>query len=131
MRNSGITSNGWDADLQVGATPSPRKPVEKQGAAGAVGAGRLNFCFARICGCRFQAQPEIPVRLTILIAIATASAVLLSGCFPGDNSVKPLAAHTKKCEQLGFTRGSPEHANCRLERAREATPRGASPAAAD
>jgi hypothetical protein len=71
------------------------------------------------------------VRLTIVIAIAAASAVLLSGCFPGENSTKPLAAHSKKCEQLGFTRGTPEHSDCRLERAREATPRGASPATAD
>jgi hypothetical protein len=71
------------------------------------------------------------VRLIIAIAIAAVSAVLLSGCFPGDNSAKPLAAHGKKCEQLGFTRGTPEHANCRLERAREATPRGASPATTD
>jgi hypothetical protein len=71
------------------------------------------------------------VRLTILIAIAATPSVLLSGCLPADNSTKPLAAHSKKCEQLGFTRGTPEHANCRLERAREATPRGASPATAD
>jgi hypothetical protein len=78
---------------------------------------------------------EIPVRLivsiAIVIAIVATSSVLLSGCLPGDNSSKPLAAQSKKCEQLGFTRGSPEHANCRLERAREATPRGASPATAD
>jgi hypothetical protein len=71
------------------------------------------------------------VRLTVFIAIVATSSVLLPGCLPGDNSTQPLAAQSKKCEQLGFTRGSPEHANCRLERAREATPRGASPATAD
>jgi hypothetical protein len=81
--------------------------------------------------CSVWAQPEIPVRLTFVIAIAVASAVLLPGCFPGDNSSKPLVAHNQKCEQLGFARGTPEHANCRFERAREATPRGASPATTD
>jgi hypothetical protein len=71
------------------------------------------------------------VRQTILLALAPASAVLLSGCFPVDDSKKPLAAHDKKCEQLGFKRGTPDHSNCRLERARETTPRGASPATTD
>jgi hypothetical protein len=82
--------------------------------------------FARLGG-----RPEVSVRLMVLILIAAASAVLLSGCFSADDSAKPLAAHSQKCEQLGFMRGTPEYANCRLERAREATPRGASPATAD
>jgi hypothetical protein len=67
------------------------------------------------------------VRLTIVIPIAAASAVLLLGCFPGDSSTKPLAAHSQKCEQLGFTRGTPEHINCRFEQARQAAPRGGEP----
>ncbi len=80
---------------------------------------------------RTGAKAEIPVRLTIVIAIVAVPSVLLSGCSPGDKSTKPLAAHNKKCEQLGFKRDTPEYAKCRLERAREATPRGASPAPAD
>jgi hypothetical protein len=71
------------------------------------------------------------MRLTISIAIAAASLSLLAGCFTADDSGKRLAAHDKKCEQMGFTKGTPGHANCRLERAREATPRGAAPATTD
>jgi hypothetical protein len=81
--------------------------------------------------CSAGAQAQIPLRLTIVIDIAATPALLLSGYLPEDDSRKPLAAHDQKRDQLGFTQGTPERAKCRLERAREATPRGASPATAD
>jgi hypothetical protein len=74
--------------------------------------------------CSAGAQAQIPLRLTIVIAIAATPALLLSGYLPEDDSRKPLAAHDQKREQLGFTQGTPEGANCRLERAREATHEG-------
>ena len=71
-------------------------------------------------------------RLTMAIVIATVSALPLGSCFGGDHDPrKPLATHDQKCEQLGYKRGTPDHANCRVEQARELTPRGATPAAAD
>jgi hypothetical protein len=42
-----------------------------------------------------------------------------------------VAAARRTCEWLGFKRRTRDHANCGLERAREATPRGASPATTD
>ena len=70
------------------------------------------------------------MRLKIVIAIMVLSAPLLAGCFTAE-SWKPLTAHGQQCEQLGFKQGTPEHANCRLELARRATPRGATPATPD
>ena len=71
------------------------------------------------------------MQLTIVVAIAVGSALLCAGCFPADDASKPLAAHTRQCEQLGLKRGTPEHANCRLELARQANPRGVTPATQD
>jgi hypothetical protein len=71
------------------------------------------------------------MRLTGIIAIAVVSAPLLRTCVGPDDSKKPWMVHDQKCEQLGFKRGTPEHTNCRLELAREATPRGSAPAAPD
>ncbi len=45
------------------------------------------------------------MRLTTAISIAAASAPLFTGCFTADDSRKPLAAHDKKCVQMGFQRG--------------------------
>jgi hypothetical protein len=71
------------------------------------------------------------MRLTVIIAVAIVSAPLLRSCLGSDDSKKPWMVHDQKCEQLGFKRGTPEHTNCRLELAREATPRGSAPAAPD
>jgi len=71
------------------------------------------------------------MRLSCLIAIAAVSAALLTGCFTADDSRKPLAAHDRKCEQLGFKRGTPEYTNCRFEQAGQATPRASTPAMTD
>jgi hypothetical protein len=71
------------------------------------------------------------MRLTGIIAVAIVSAPLLRSCIRSDDSKKPWMAHDQKCEQLGFRRGTPEHTNCRLKLAREATPRGSAPAAPD
>jgi hypothetical protein len=68
------------------------------------------------------------MRLTSIVAVAAVSAPLLGGCFGPDNSKKPWMAHSQKCEQLGFKRGTPEHAKCQFELARQATPRGGAPA---
>jgi hypothetical protein len=57
--------------------------------------------------CSVGAQPEIPVRLTV-IATAATSAVLLSGCFPGDNSTKPLAAQNQNVSRWA-SRGAPQN----------------------
>jgi hypothetical protein len=67
------------------------------------------------------------VQSASIAAIAAASASLLAGCFGPDDSKKPWIAHDRKCEQLGFKRGTPEHINCRFEQARQATPRGGAP----
>jgi hypothetical protein len=66
---------------------------------------------------------KAPIRLGNITAIAAVSAPLLAGCFGSDDS-KKLSAQDRKCEQLGFKRGTPEHINCRFEQARQATPRG-------
>jgi hypothetical protein len=66
-----------------------------------------------------------------IIAVAAVSAPLLASCSGSDYSQEPWMAHNQKCEQLGFTRGTPEHDKCRLELAREATPQGASRATTD
>jgi hypothetical protein len=71
------------------------------------------------------------MRLTSVVAVAAVSAPLLGGCFGPDDSKKPWMAHSQKCEQLGFKRGTPEHTKCRFELARHATPRGSAPAAPD
>lgn len=71
------------------------------------------------------------MRLTIVIAIVIGSATLVAGCFPADDSSKSLAAHSRKCEQLGLKQGTPEHSNCRLELAHQAHPRGVVPARED
>jgi hypothetical protein len=71
------------------------------------------------------------MRLTSIIAVAAVSTPLLAGCFGQEDSKKPWMVHDQKCEQLGFKRGTPEHANCRLELARQATPRAGVPAAPD
>jgi hypothetical protein len=75
-------------------------------------------------GCRWGTSLELPMRLTSIIAVAAVSTPLLVGCFGQEDSKKPWMVHDQKCEQLGFKRGTPEHANCRLELARQATPRG-------
>jgi hypothetical protein len=77
------------------------------------------------------ANRRYPMRLTIAILVATVSALLLAGCFAADDSKKPLAAYSQRCEQQGFRQGTPEHAQCRLELARLANPRGATPATED
>jgi hypothetical protein len=74
---------------------------------------------------------ELPVRLSSIVALAAVSTPLLAGCLGLDDSKKPWMVHDQKCEQLGFKRGTQEHANCRLELARHATPRGGAPAAPD
>jgi hypothetical protein len=66
---------------------------------------------------------KLPYFLSI-IALAAVSIPLLAGCFGQDDSKKPWMVHDQKCEQLGFRRGTPEHANCGLELARKAMPRG-------
>jgi outer membrane murein-binding lipoprotein Lpp len=71
------------------------------------------------------------MRLITVIAVAVVSTTLLAGCFGQANSKKPWMVHDQKCEQLGFKRGTAEHVNCRLELARQATPRGGAPAAPD
>jgi hypothetical protein len=68
------------------------------------------------------------MRLTNIFAVAAVSAPLLGGCFGPDDSKKQWMAYSQKCEQLGFKRGTPEHAKCQFERARLATPRGNAPA---
>jgi hypothetical protein len=68
------------------------------------------------------------MRLTGIIAVAAISVPLLASC-GSDYSKKPWMAYDRKCELLGFKRGTPEHAKCRLELARHATPRGGEPAA--
>jgi hypothetical protein len=70
------------------------------------------------------------MRLISIFAVAAVSTPMLAGCFGQDVSKKPWMLHDQKCERLGFKRGTPEHANCRLELARQATPRGAAPARA-
>jgi hypothetical protein len=67
------------------------------------------------------------MRLIGIIAVAAVSAPLLASCSGSDSSEKPWMAHDQKCGQLGFKRGTPEHAKCRLELARLATPRGSAP----
>jgi hypothetical protein len=71
------------------------------------------------------------MRLTGIIAVAIVSVPLLRGCLGSDDSKKPWMAHDQKCEQLGLKRGTAEHTHCRLELAREGTPRGSAPAAPD
>jgi hypothetical protein len=60
-----------------------------------------------------------------IIAVAAVSAPLLASC--SDYSKKSWMVHGQQCEQLGFKRGTAEHAQCRLELARVATPRGGAP----
>jgi hypothetical protein len=69
------------------------------------------------------------MRLTGIIAVAIVSAPLLRSCLGSDDFKKPWMVNDHKCEQLGFKRGSPEHAHCRFELARAATPRASAPAA--
>ncbi len=69
------------------------------------------------------------MRLTGMIAVAIGSAPLLTSCLGFDDFKKPWMVHDRKCEQLGFKRGTLEHTSCRLELARAATPRGSAPAA--
>jgi hypothetical protein len=64
------------------------------------------------------------MRLTSIVAVAAVSAPLLGGCFGPDNSKKPRMAHCQKCEQLGFKRGTPEHAKCQFELAPSDAARG-------
>jgi hypothetical protein len=60
------------------------------------------------------------MRLISIVAVAAVSAPLLGGCFGPDDSKKPWMAHSQKCEQLGFKRGTPEDTKCRFELARHA-----------
>jgi hypothetical protein len=69
------------------------------------------------------------MRLMGFIAVAAVSAPLLTSCSGSDYSKKPWMVYGQKCEQLGFKPGTPEHAKCRFELARKATPRGGAPAA--
>jgi hypothetical protein len=62
------------------------------------------------------------MRLIGIIAVLAVSAPLLVSCSGSDYSEIPWIAHDQKCEQLGFKRGTPEHAKCRVELARLATP---------
>jgi hypothetical protein len=71
------------------------------------------------------------VRLAAIIVVGVVSAPLLRSCLSPEDSKKPWMAHDQKCEQLGFKRGTQEHTRCRLQLAREATPRGSVPAAPD
>jgi hypothetical protein len=79
--------------------------------------------------CRRETDRKTPMRLASITAIAAVSAPLLASCL--DDSKKPWMAFDRKCEQLGFKRGTPEHAKCSLELSRYATPRGSPPAAPD
>ena len=69
------------------------------------------------------------MRLTGILVVAIVSAPMLRSCLGSDDFKKPWMVHDRKCEQLGFKRGSLEHTNCRLELARAATPRASAPAA--
>jgi hypothetical protein len=69
------------------------------------------------------------MRLIGIIAAAV-SAPLLTSC-NSKYSEEPWMAYNQKCEQLGFKRGTQEHDKCRLELARQETPRGGAPAARD
>jgi hypothetical protein len=68
------------------------------------------------------------MRLIGIVSVAAVSAPLLAACFGPDNPKNPWMAHDRKCEQLGFKRGTTEHINCRFELARAVTPRGSAPA---
>lgn len=68
------------------------------------------------------------MRLIGIIAVAAVSAPLLVSC-NSEHSKKPWMAYDRRCEQLGFKRDTPEHTKCRLELARQETPRGSAPAA--
>ena len=63
------------------------------------------------------------MRLIGIIAVAAVSAPLLVSC-NSEHSKKPWMAYDRRCEQLGFKRDTPEHTKCRLELARQETPRG-------
>jgi len=71
------------------------------------------------------------MRPSIVITVIVGSVAPFAGCFPADDSSKPLAAHSQQCEQLGLRQGTPEHSNCRLELARRANPRAVAPAKED
>jgi hypothetical protein len=71
------------------------------------------------------------MRLIGIIAVAAVSAPLLASCSGLDHSKEPWMAYEQECEQQGFKRGTPEHDKCRLELARQETPRGSAPAALD
>jgi hypothetical protein len=69
------------------------------------------------------------MRFTGIIAVAIVSAPMLRSCLGSDDFKKPWMVHDRKCQQLGFKRGTLEHTNCRFELARATTPRGSAPAA--
>jgi hypothetical protein len=70
------------------------------------------------------------MRLIGIIAAAAVSAPLLTSC-TSEYSEEPWMAYNQKCEQLGVKRGTQEHDKCRIELARQDTPRGSAPAALD
>jgi hypothetical protein len=69
------------------------------------------------------------VRLIGIIAVAVVSTPLTS-C-SSEHSKKPWMAYDRRCEQLGLKRGTQEHDKCRIELARQETPRGSAPASPD
>ena len=94
-------------------------------------AGLCLFATAGALLGKVEGLAEVLMRLTIVIAIVVGSASLFAGCFPDGDSRKPLAAHSRQCEQQGFKQGTAEHADCRLELARQANPRAVIPASGD
>jgi hypothetical protein len=70
------------------------------------------------------------VRLIGIIAVALVSAPLLTNC-NSDYSKEPWMAYNQKCKQLGFTQGTQEPDKCRIELARQETPRGSARASPD
>jgi hypothetical protein len=51
---------------------------------------------------------KVQMRLGNITAIAAVSAPLLAGCL-GSDDFKEFSANDRKCERLGFQRGTPEH----------------------
>jgi hypothetical protein len=71
------------------------------------------------------------MRLTIVLAIVVGTASLFAGYFTADDSLKPLSELGRKCEQMGFKRGTSEFAYCRFELAHQTNPRGTTPITTD
>jgi hypothetical protein len=70
--------------------------------------------------CSVLGSTEIRVRLTIVIGIAAASAILLPVYFLGTIPRSHWRRIAENVSNWALRGGSPEHANCRFERAREA-----------